>query len=176
MSPPIERFVLHWGEMASKWGVNRSVGQIHALLYVSEYPMTAEDIANTLGMARSNVSNSLRELMSWDLVRRVHVMRDRRDFFEAETDLWQMMMLITQGRKEREIDPALDTLKLCMDDAAGDKKMSKVAMKRLKDMSDFVQTVTLWYEKMSKLPKWQLRALMKMGTAITKLIDKKDKK
>ncbi len=81
MPPAIERFVLQWGEMASRWGVNRSVGQIHALLYLSEYPMTAEDIANTLGMARSNVSTSLKELMGWNLIKRVHVMRDRRDFY-----------------------------------------------------------------------------------------------
>src|SRR5918996_2667574 len=92
LAPAVERFVLHWGDMGSQWGVNRSVSQIHALLYLSERPLTAEDIADTLGLARSNVSNSIRELMAWDLIRRVPVKGDRRDHFEAETDLWEISM------------------------------------------------------------------------------------
>src|SRR3954463_16595525 len=107
LAPAVEHFVLHWGDMGGQWGVNRSVAQIHALLYVSERPLTAEDIADTLGMARSNVSNSMRELLAWKLIRRVPVLGDRRDHYEAETDLWQMVSRIAQGRKEREIDPAV---------------------------------------------------------------------
>src|ERR1700753_4362266 len=92
--PAVERFILHWGDMGGQWGVNRSVAQIHALLYLSERPLTAEDIAEALGMARSNVSNSLRELTAWKLVRRAPVLGDRRDHFEAEADLWQMVTRI----------------------------------------------------------------------------------
>src|SRR3982750_2519472 len=99
----VERFVLHWGDMGGQWGVNRSVAQIHALLYLSDRPLTAEAIADTLGMARSNVSNSLRELLAWKLVRRAPLLGDRRDHYEAETDLWEMVTRIAQGRKEREI-------------------------------------------------------------------------
>ena len=106
----VERFILHWGDMGGQWGVNRSVSQIHALLYLSERPLTAEDIADALGIARSNVSNSIRELMAWDLIRRVPIKGDRRDHFEAETDLWEIAMRIAAVRKEREIDPAVDAL------------------------------------------------------------------
>ena len=102
----LERFVLHWGEMGGQWGVNRSVSQIHALLYLSERPLTADEIADTLGLARSNVSNSIKELLGWNLIRRVPIRGDRRDHFEAETDIWEVFLRIAAGRKEREIDPA----------------------------------------------------------------------
>ena len=102
--------MLHWGEMGGQWGVNRSVAQIQALLYLSERPLTAEEIAETLVMARSNVSNSLKELLGWRLIRRVPALGDRRDHYEAETDLWEMVTRIAQGRKEREIDPAAAAL------------------------------------------------------------------
>src|SRR3954470_8024866 len=102
LPPAVERFILHWGDMGGQWGVNRSVAQIHALLYLSDRPLPAEELAETLGIARSNVSNSLRELLGWKLVRRVPVMGDRRDHYEAETDLWEMVTRIAQGRKERE--------------------------------------------------------------------------
>src|SRR5258708_12555365 len=106
----IERFVLHWGDMGGQWGVNRSISQIHALLYLSERPRTAEDIAAVLGLARSNVSTSIRQLVAWNLIRRVPVKGDRREHFEAETDVWEIAMRIAAVRKEREIDPAVQTL------------------------------------------------------------------
>ena len=117
---PVERFVLHWGEMGTAWGVNRSVAQIHALLYLSDVPLTAEDIADRLGMARSNVSTSLRELLGWNLIRRVHAMGDRRDYYEAEADMFEMVRRIAMGRKAREIDPALAVLRSCLADAKAD--------------------------------------------------------
>src|SRR5712691_10712827 len=120
----VERFVLHWGDMGGQWGVNRSVSQIHALLYLSERPRTAEEIADQLGLARSNVSNSIRELMAWNLIRRVPVKGDRRDHFEAETDLWEIAMRIAAVRKERELDPAVDALKACVAEADRDPKIS----------------------------------------------------
>src|SRR5690242_4093323 len=117
---PVERFVLHWGDMGSEWGVNRSVSQIHALLYLSERPLTADEIAERLELARSNVSTSIKELLAWNLIRRVPVRGDRRDHFEAETDLWEIVTRIAAGRKERELDPAVAALQACMRDAESD--------------------------------------------------------
>src|SRR5678809_1795069 len=106
LPPALERFVLHWGDLGSQWGVNRSVAQIHALLYLSERPLTAEAIADQLGLARSNVSNSIKELLGWGLIHRVPVLGDRRDHFAAEIDIWEIVTRIAKGRKAREIDPA----------------------------------------------------------------------
>jgi len=166
----VQRFILHWGDMGGQWGVNRSVAQIHALLYLSERPLTAEDIAGTLGIARSNVSNSIKELLTWKLIRRVPVMGDRRDHFEAETDLWDMVTRIAQGRKERELDPAADALRACMAEAEGDRRISPVAVARLNEMLEFVDTVTRWYEQMLRVPKGKLVALIRMGSKIADII------
>jgi DNA-binding transcriptional regulator GbsR (MarR family) len=166
----VERFVLHWGDMGDEWGVNRSVSQIHGLLYLSEAPMTAEDIADTLGMARSNVSNSLKELQSWNLIRRVPILGDRRDHFEAETDIWEVAARIAAGRKEREIDPAVDALRACVSDAADDPTISPVASKRLKEMLAFTELVDRWYMQMLNVPRPRLVALIKLGEKIVSLL------
>ncbi|MEA2937536.1 MAG: hypothetical protein QOC56_1040 [Alphaproteobacteria bacterium] len=166
----VERFILHWGDMGSQWGVNRSVSQIHALLYLSERPLTAEEIAAALGLARSNVSNSIRELMAWDLIRRVPIKGDRRDHFEAETDLWEIAMRIAAVRKERELDPAVDALKACLAEAERDPKLHPVAGKRLKDMLGFVETMDRWYAQMLTVPKPKLATLIRLGTRIVSLI------
>jgi DNA-binding transcriptional regulator GbsR (MarR family) len=162
----VERFILQWGDMGSQWGVNRSVSQIHALLYLSERPLTADEIASTLSLARSNVSNSIRELMAWDLIRRVPVKGDRREHFEAETDLWEIAMRIAAVRKEREIDPAVAALKSCVADAEGDPKLHPEAARRLKDMLGFVETIDRWYAQMLTVPKPKLAALMRLGARI----------
>src|SRR5580658_666765 len=122
----VEQFVLRWGDMGDQWGVNRSVAQIHALLYLSERPLTAEDIAEALGMARSNVSNSIRELLAWKLIHRVPILGDRRDHYAAEADIWKMVTRIAQGRKEREIDPAVAALRHVLEAANGDSRISAV--------------------------------------------------
>lgn len=166
LPPAVQRFILHWGDMGGQWGVNRSVAQIQALLYLSERPLTAEDIADRLQIARSNVSNSIKELLGWKLIRRVPVMGDRRDHFEAETDIWDMVTRIAQGRKERELDPAAQALRACMEEAEGDKHISPVAVARLKEMLDFVETVNRWYEQMLGVPKNKLVALIKMGSKV----------
>ena len=166
----VERLILHWGDMGSSWGVNRSVSQIHALLYLSERPLTAEDIADALRLARSNVSNSIRELMAWDLIRRVPVKGDRRDHFEAETDLWEIAMRIAAVRKEREIDPAVDALKTCVAGADHDAKLHPVAAKRLKDMLAFIESVDRWYAQMLTVPRPKLAALIRLGTRIVSLL------
>jgi DNA-binding transcriptional regulator GbsR (MarR family) len=166
----VERFVLHWGDLGGQWGVNRSVSQIQALLYLSERPLTAEEIASKLGLARSNVSTSIRELMAWDLIRRVPVKGDRREHFEAETDLWEIAMRIAAVRKERELDPAIDALKACVADAERDPKLHPVAGKRLKDMLGFVETLDRWHAQMLTVPKPKLAALIRLGTRIVSLL------
>ncbi len=162
----IRRFVLQWGDMGSQWGVNRSVSQIHALLYLADHPMTAEEIAETLAMARSNVSNSLKELMGWGLIRRVPVLGDRRDHFEADVDIWSIAAKIAAGRKERELDPAVAALQACVADAAGDPKLNRIAAERLRAMLDFTRTMTGWFDQMSKVPRPTLMALIRLGAKI----------
>ena len=164
----IREFVLLWGNLGERWGVNRSVSQIHALLYASERPLTAEEIADTLSIARSNVSTSLRELQNWNIVRTHAVMGDRRTFYEAETDLWTLVARIAQGRKERELDPAAAALRKCLAAAQGDRKVSAVATRRLSAMLEFVEQTSRWYEQMAALPKSQLTALMKLGSGVSR--------
>jgi DNA-binding transcriptional regulator GbsR (MarR family) len=170
MAPAVERFVLHWGDMGSRWGINRSVAQIHALLYLAERPLTAEDIAETLGMARSNVSNSLKELGAWKLIRRAPVMGDRRDHYEAETDPWEMASRIAQGRKERELDPAASAIRACRAEAEGDDRVSPVAKRRLEDMERFVGEIELWYAQMLSVPPPKLMQLIRMGSRVADLL------
>ena len=167
----IAKFVLHWGDLGGQWGVNRSVAQIHALLFISDKPLTAEDIAETLGMARSNVSNSIKELMSWQLIHRVPMMGDRRDHFTAEADIWEMAKRIAAGRKAREIDPAEAALRMCNEEAARDDQISPEARAKLADMLDFVTTMSSWHDEMLKVPKGALTTLIKMGSGITRLIN-----
>jgi DNA-binding transcriptional regulator GbsR (MarR family) len=166
LSPAVERFILQWGDMGDEWGVNRSVSQIHGLLYLSEAPLTAEDIAEQLAMARSNVSNSLKELLSWNLIRRVPMLGDRRDHFEAETDIWEVAARIAAGRKQREIDPAIVALRACVADAAADPDISPVASRRLREMLTFTETVDGWFSQMLKVPRPKLIALVRLGARI----------
>jgi len=176
MPGPVERFVVHWGEMGSVWGVNRSVAQIHALLYLSETPLTAEDIAERLGMARSNVSTSLRELLSWNLIRRVHAMGDRRDFYEAEADVFEMVRRIAQARKTREIDPAIAVLRTCLADAKSDASVGPGVRKRLGSMLDFTETVDRSFGEIIRLPAPTLMALIRMGGTIARFVGKASRK
>ncbi len=166
----VERFVLHWGDMGGQWGVNRSVSQIHALLYLSERPLTADEIAAALGLARSNVSNSVKELLAWNLIRRVPIKGDRREHFEAETDLWEIATRIAVVRKEREIDPAVATLRACVADAERDPAVHPVASKRLKDMLAFVDMVDRWYAQMLTVPRSKIAAIIRLGTRIVSLL------
>src|ERR1700748_541493 len=170
LAPAVQRFILHWGDMGDGWGVNRSVSQIHGLLYLSETQMTAEDIADTLGMARSNVSNSIKELLSWNLIRRVPILGDRRDHYEAETDIWEVAAKIAAGRKQREIDPAVEALRACVSDAADDPSISPVASKRLEVMLAFTELVDRWYTQMLTVPRPKLIALIRLGEKIVSIL------
>ena len=167
----VEQFVLQWGDLGGQWGVNRSVAQIHALLYLSEAPLTAEDIAETLQLARSNVSNSLRELIGWKLIRRVPVFGDRRDHYEAEADLWQILTCIAQGRKEREVDPAIAAIHRILETADGDPRISKLARTRLEEMNGFLTTLDGWFSQMLKVPPPTLMRLIKMGSKVVTLLN-----
>ena len=166
----VEKFILHWGDMGSHWGVNRSIAQVHALLYLSDHPLAAEEISERLGIARSGVSNSLRELVGWKLIRRVPLRGDRRDHFEAETDLWEVVKRIAEGRKAREIDPARIALRECVAAAEADPNVGGTAMTRLADMMAFVDTMNSWYEQMLTLPKTSLIALISMGSRVVRAL------
>jgi len=170
LTPVMEKYVLHWGEMGARWGVNRSVAQIHALLYLSPKPLTAEEIADTLTLARSNVSTSLRELQSWGLVSLTHLMGDRRDHFEAREELWQMLLTIVEERKRREIDPTLTMLRQCVLEAGEDKETDPEIKGRIERMLDFLETLANWYVQMRRLPKATLLALMKMGAKVARAV------
>jgi len=170
LPPAVERFVLKWGDMGSAWGVNRSVSQIHALLYLAGRPLTAEDISDALGIARSNVSNSLQELMTWGLIRRVPILGDRRDHFEAEGDIWELVTRIAIGRKAREIDPVLETLRACLADAQSDPRVDALAKKRLTEMFEFTSAADRWFQQMLSLPRGKLKTLMKLGAKVAKIL------
>jgi DNA-binding transcriptional regulator GbsR (MarR family) len=170
------QFVLYWGDMGTQWGVNRSVAQIHALLYLSVSPMNAEQISDELGIARSNVSNSLKELVGWKLIRRIPVAGDRREHFGAETDVWDMAMRIAQGRKEREIDPAISAISECLAKAEAEPEIHPEVLKRMQDMQGFLTTVDTWYDQMLGVPKAKLNMLMKMGNKVISLLSLTGKK
>ena len=165
----VEQFVLHWGDLGSQWGVNRSVAQIQALLLLSERPLTAEDISDKLGMARSNVSNSVKELLNWKLIHRVPVLGDRRDHYVAETDMWQMATKVAQGRKEREIDPMVTAIHAAMAQI-DDPRLSSAVRARLTEMDSFITTVEGWYREMLDVPPAQLRRLMGLGKKVVGLL------
>jgi DNA-binding transcriptional regulator GbsR (MarR family) len=172
LPPAMNRFILHWGDLGTQWGVNRSVAQIHALLYLSEEPLHAEQIAERLGLARSNVSTSIRELLNWQLIHRVPILGDRRDHYAAETDIWEMVTRIAKGRKAREVDPAEAALKAATAEADADKQVSPVARERLHAMLEFVTTMSRWHDEMIGLPKSTLLTFIKMGSKVTRFLSR----
>ena len=164
------QFILYWGDMGTQWGVNRSVAQIHALLFLSTKPMNAEQISAALGIARSNVSNSLKELVSWRLIRRVPIPGERREHFEAETDVWEMVIRIAQGRKEREIDPAAAAIRTCVAQAESESGLEPEVLQRMQAMQDFLSTADKWYHDMLTVPRPKLIMLMKMGSKVASFL------
>ncbi len=166
----MREFILFWGEMGTKWGVNRTVAQIQALLYLHEQPLTAEDIQAGLGVSRSNISNSLKELQGWQLVRLVHVMGDRRDHFTAHNDPWDLMITVIEERKKREIDPALAHLKACTKALEADAETPATARQRIIAMRDFLIDADTWYEDLRHVPRPALRRLLSLGSRVVSLI------
>lgn len=167
LSDVAQQFILHWGEMSSRWGINRSMAQIHALLYLSPRPLTAEEIADTLQIARSNVSTSLRELLAWGVVRLVHQLGDRRDHFETMKDAWEMFRVILEQRKRREIDPTIGMLKDCL--AGETEPQGAYALDRMQELLTLLMTLSGWYDDMTRLPPSLQRKVLRMGSRIRKL-------
>ena len=166
-----EKFVLHWGEMGTRWGINRTVAQIHALLYLSTDALNAEDIARTLSVARSNVSTSLRELQGWGIVRVVHVMGDRRDHFESMKDVWEMFRVVLEQRKRREIDPTLEMLRHGVAELEQDSEADSHTKQRLKEMLDFFEGSLSLYEEFKRMPPKALRDVLRMKAKTRQLVD-----
>ncbi len=160
LSPASEKFVLHWGEMGARWGVNRTQGQIHALLYLADRPLNAEEIAETLSVARSNVSTSLKELQNWGLIRITHQMGDRRDHFVGVQDVWEIFLLILEGRRKREIDPTVGLMRECAKQAETD---GDPALPRLRAMNEFLDLMLDGYEQVRQIPPQALLQLVKMA-------------
>jgi DNA-binding transcriptional regulator GbsR (MarR family) len=170
LSPVEQKFILHWGEMGTRWGINRTVAQIHALLYLSPRPVHAEEIAHTLNVARSNVSTSLKELQGWGIVKRVHVLGDQRDHFESMKDVWEMFRVVLDERKKREIDPTMVVLRECIAEAGKDKETHAYTQTRLRDLAEFFETTTAWYGQIRQWPTSALTKFVKLGDKIRKLI------
>ena len=170
LSPVQQKFILHWGEMGTRWGINRTVAQIHALLYISPKPLNAEQIAETLAVARSNVSTSLKELQGWGIVKRVHVMGDKRDHFDSMKDVWEMFRVVLDERKRREIDPTLALLHECIAEAEKDKETDEYTEERLRALQDFFQITTSWYVQVRRWPTQALVKFVKLGDKVLKLL------
>ncbi len=170
LSPVARKFVLHWGEMGTRWGVNRTVAQIHALLYLSPKPLNAEEIAATLSVARSSVSTSLRELQSWGLVKIAHVLGDRRDHFESMKDVWEMFRVVLEERKRREVDPTRVMLRESVADLERGGSADAYGRKRLLEMLEFFETMSGCYEQMRRLPTRALIRFVKMGGKVRRLL------
>ena len=169
-----ERFVLHWGEMGSRWGVNRTMSQIHALLFVTGRPMNADELCDQLGVARSNVSTSLRELQGWGLVKVVHLLGDRRDHFETSGDVWELLRTIVRGRKQREFDPTIQALRDCLAHPELGRE-SAVSRQRINETLVLMETTSVWVDEMMRLPPETLVKIMKLGVKIQGLLRGKAK-
>jgi DNA-binding transcriptional regulator GbsR (MarR family) len=167
LSPVQQKFILHWGEMGARWGINRTVAQIHALLYLAPKPLNAEEIAETLGVARSNVSTSLKELQGWHIVKLLHVLGDKRDHFESMKDVWEMFRTVLDERKRREIDPTLALLRECIAETGKDKKSDPCTRDRLHELLGFFETTTAWY---SQVRQWSTPTIVKFVKAGDKLL------
>src|SRR6202051_2689274 len=168
LSPAAQKFVLHWGEMGTRWGINRTVAQIHALLYLSPKAVPAEEIAETLSVARSNVSTSIRELETWGIVRAVHVLGDRREHYESMEDVWEMFRLVIEQRKRREIDPTREMLRRCLADLDPKEPGADYTRERLGAMAGFFEAVTELHDQMKQLPTGAVRKLLRMGVKMRK--------
>jgi DNA-binding transcriptional regulator GbsR (MarR family) len=170
LTPVARRFILHWGEMGARWGINRTVAQIHALLFISPRPLHAEEIAEALSIARSNVSTSLRELQGWGIVKVVHEMGDRRDHFESMKNVWEMFQTILDERKKRECDPTLAMLQECATAAEQAGRTEAYTRERIGDLLEFFETTTTWYSQIRRMPTGAFMKFIKLGGKLQKLL------
>jgi DNA-binding transcriptional regulator GbsR (MarR family) len=173
LTPAMQDFILHWGEMGAKWGVNRSVAQIHALLHIAPKAMTAEDICETLNLARSNVSNGLKELQSWNLVQSKRELGDRRDHFTSIRDMFELVNVVIEGRRQREFAPTLAALHRVAEEAEADKTPNDVKV-RIRETLDMMQMFDTWYSDVSRLPRRVQLGVIKLGGRIARFLPKSD--
>jgi DNA-binding transcriptional regulator GbsR (MarR family) len=170
LTPVQEDFILHWGEMGSTWGINRAVAQIYALLYLSPQPLTADEIGETLGIARSTVSTGLRDLQNWGLIKVVHALGDRRDHFQALEDVWEMFRVILRERKRREFDPTLALLRQSAAELQADTAGDAYVRERLQEMLDFFEAAAAIYDQVAQLPTDALAKVARLGDRFSKII------
>ena len=165
-----EKFILHWGEMGTRWGINRTVAQVHALLYISPKALNAEEITETLGVARSNVSNSIRELQGWGIIKLVHVMGDRRDHFDSIKDPWEMFRVVLDERKKREIDPTIHMLREAISELDKEKHKDAYTAERLRALQEIFETASAWYNQIREWPTSTLIKFIKLGDKMRKML------
>jgi DNA-binding transcriptional regulator GbsR (MarR family) len=170
LTPVQQKFILHWGEMGTRWGINRTVAQVHALLFISPKPLNADDIVETLGVARSNVSTSLKELQSWGIIKLVHTMGEKRDHFESMKDVWELFRVVLNERKRREIDPTTLMLNECIAEAEADKTTDVYTQQRLRDLRDFFETTSAWYVQIRQWPTSSIVKFVKLGDKVLKVL------
>jgi DNA-binding transcriptional regulator GbsR (MarR family) len=173
LTPVAQKFILHWGEMGTRWGINRTVAQVHALLFLSPRPVAADEIADTLAVARSNVSTSLRELQGWRIVRVVHVLGDRRDHFESIKDVWEIFRIVSEERKRREIDPTLSVLAECVREVKTSPQGDAYTRERLESMLEFLTAMTGLFEEIIRMPTGALKGVVKLRGKVITLLGKK---
>ncbi len=172
LTPAIQKFILHWGEMGSSWGINRTVAQIYAMLYLSPKPLTADEICEALSLARSTVSTGLHELQSWGVIRVIHVLGDRRDHFETMHDIWEMFRVILNERKRREFDPTLLILRETAAALSEDNNSDSFAREKVADMLDLFECITIAYNQVEKMPTEAIKKMAKLGDGLSWLFDK----
>lgn len=170
LGPIQQKFILHWGEMGTRWGINRTVAQTHALLFISPEPLNADDIMETLGVARSNVSTSLKELQSWGIVKMVHTLGDKRDHFESMKDVWEMFRVVLDERKRREIDPTMQMLNECIAEAEKNQGTDSYTQERLRELRDFFETTLAWYVQIRHWPTGAIVKFVKLGDKVLKVL------
>ena len=172
LTTSMKEFILHWGEMGTRWGVNRTVAQVHALLYLSPDSLTAEDIADALSVARSNVSTSLKELQNWNLVQIDSRMGDRRDYFRTTADVWTLFLTVVDQRVEREIIPTMTMLQRLVSEARAERPAQPAVTARITSMQVFLEELHGWYIQVRKLPPSTLHSLISIGSGITRFLPK----
>lgn len=174
LPPLIRAFVLHFGEMGSRWGINRTVGQVYAVLFLADAPVCADQLVEALGVSRSNVSMALKELHSWELVRLRHLPDDRRDFYTTPDDIWAIVRTLVEQRKKREVDPTLSVLRgLLMETPASDAE--RHAQGRMRDMHEVIELMTAWYADVERLETERLIQLLSLGSKVVKVLEMKDR-
>ena len=170
LTPAMQDFILHWGEMGSSWGINRTVAQVYAMLYLSPSPLTADEICDTLSLARSTVSTALHELQSWGVIRVIHVLGDRRDHFETMHDIWEMFRVILNERKRREFDPTLTVLRKTASAFAEDETCDPTSREKVAEMLDLFESITTAYNQVEKMPTETIKKMAKLGDSLAKII------